>query len=275
MRPIQSSNRALNLFGAGKHGFQAGDPEAGLLATFLTPEWCNGVQEEIMNVIRDAGITQSGSDFSQLLQALNILFAGRTPGEVRAFARTDAPAGWLKCNGAAVSRATYAGLFAVIGTTFGNGNGTTTFNLPDLRGEFIRGLDDGRGVDAGRDLGTAQAQQLLQHTHGVTDPGHTHVATVTDPGHIHTATVTDPGHTHTFRDAAGGTTPPVNANASTATGSVSDTGSSTTGITVAVNNHDSNVTVANASSDANVSINNTGGAESRPRNVALLYCIST
>ena len=79
------------------------------------------------------------------------------PGQVGAFARTTAPTGWLKANGAAVSRTTYNALFAAIGTTFGAGDGSTTFGLPDLRGEFIRGLDDGRGVDAGRAIGSAQA----------------------------------------------------------------------------------------------------------------------
>jgi phage-related tail fiber protein len=79
----------------------------------------------------------------------------------------SAPPGFLKENGAAVSRTAYADLFAVIGTTYGAGNGTTTFNLPDSRGEFIRGLDDGRGVDPGRTLGTAQADQMQSHRHGV------------------------------------------------------------------------------------------------------------
>lgn len=69
------------------------------------------------------------------------------------------PSGWLECAGAAVSRSTYAALFAVIGTRFGAGDGSTTFNLPDLRGEFVRGYDHGRGVDAGRALGSAQAGQ--------------------------------------------------------------------------------------------------------------------
>ena len=57
------------------------------------------------------------------------------------------PAGTLECNGQAVSRTTYAGLFALIGTTYGPGNGTTTFNLPDYRGQFMRGWDHGRGLD--------------------------------------------------------------------------------------------------------------------------------
>jgi microcystin-dependent protein len=78
---------------------------------------------------------------------------------------TSAPTGYLKANGAAVSRATYATLFAAIGTTFGVGDGATTFNLPDLRGEFVRGYDDSRGVDAARVFGSAQAGSVEAHTH--------------------------------------------------------------------------------------------------------------
>ena len=85
-------------------------------------------------------------------------------GEVAFFARTTPPSGWLKANGAAVSRTTYAALFAAIGTTFGAGDGRTTFNLPDLRGEFVRGLDDGRNVDNGRRLGSAQGDAIRNIT---------------------------------------------------------------------------------------------------------------
>ena len=81
-------------------------------------------------------------------------------GEVAFFARATPPSGWLKANGAAVSRTTYAALFAAIGTTFGAGDGRTTFNLPDLRGEFLRCLDDGRNIDRGRRLGTAQGDTI-------------------------------------------------------------------------------------------------------------------
>lgn len=83
-------------------------------------------------------------------------------GSVMAFAANTAPGGYLKANGAAVSRTTYARLFAAIGTTFGAGNGSTTFNLPDLRGEFIRGWDDGRGADTGRVFGSAQLATILR-----------------------------------------------------------------------------------------------------------------
>lgn len=91
--------------------------------------------------------------------------SGVPVGAVMHYPVNSIPAGWLKANGAAVSRSTYAGLFAVIGTTYGAGDGATTFNLPDLRGEFVRGLDDGRGVDAARVIGSAQLDALQQHDH--------------------------------------------------------------------------------------------------------------
>lgn len=88
-------------------------------------------------------------------------------GTVAHFAASTAPAGWIKANGAAVSRTTYAALFLAIGTTYGAGDGSTTFNVPDLRGEFVRGLDDGRGVDSGRALGASQTDAMQGHFHGV------------------------------------------------------------------------------------------------------------
>lgn len=84
------------------------------------------------------------------------------------FPRTTAPAGWLKANGAAISRTSYAALFAVIGTMFGTGDGFNTFNLPDLRGEFLRGWDDGRGVDPSRSIGTFQSGAIQSHSHDFT-----------------------------------------------------------------------------------------------------------
>lgn len=84
------------------------------------------------------------------------MYLAQEAGHVAFFARPTAPAGYLKANGALISRATYANLFAAIGTTFGIGDGLTTFALPDLRGEFLRGFDDARGVDIGRVLGSFQ-----------------------------------------------------------------------------------------------------------------------
>jgi microcystin-dependent protein len=90
-------------------------------------------------------------------------------GDVKASARSAAAPGWLLCDGTAVARSKYPALFDAIGTTFGAGDGSTTFNLPDLRGEFIRGLDAGRGVDAARVLGSAQAEMIGPHVHPMFD----------------------------------------------------------------------------------------------------------
>ncbi|MBY6206891.1 MULTISPECIES: phage tail protein [Halomonas] len=86
-------------------------------------------------------------------------------GAVHAFPMTTPPPGFLKANGAAVSRAAYAKLFSRIGTVFGAGDGSTTFNLPDLRGQFLRGWDDGRGKDSGRALGADQEDAFMRHDH--------------------------------------------------------------------------------------------------------------
>ncbi len=77
-------------------------------------------------------------------------------GMVCPFATTTAPDGWLECNGSAISRTTYSALFAIMGTAFGAGDGSTTFNLPDMRGNFMRGWDHGAGVDSGRVFGSTQ-----------------------------------------------------------------------------------------------------------------------
>ncbi len=87
-------------------------------------------------------------------------------GQVAWFACNTPPTDWLECNGSAVNEADYPELFARIGTTFGGGVGT--FFLPDLRGEFVRGWDHGRGVDPGRTFGSNQADELKSHTHTTT-----------------------------------------------------------------------------------------------------------
>lgn len=124
-------------------------------------------------------------------------------------ARTTAPTGYLKANGAAVSRTTYATLFAAIGTLYGGGDGSTTFNVPDLRGEFIRGFDDSRGVDSGRTMGSSQAEMIGPHNHGINDPGHSHSYSGGDRQNLE----------------SGGQSQPVSQGGNT-------TGSQTTGITI-------------------------------------------
>lgn len=133
-------------------------------------------------------------------------------GAVLPFAMSSAPTGWLKCNGQTVSRTTYAALFAAIGTTYGAGDGSTTFALPDLRGEFVRGWDDGRGVDSGRAFGSFQNDEFESHTHSIS---------------------------HYIES----------------------------------NNSGSNIAGGNGASTVSWNTNATGGSETRPRNVALLYCI--
>ena len=107
---------------------------------------------------------------AKVLTAAGTWGAGVPVGSVTMYAANTAPTGWLECNAAAVSRTTYAALFAVIGTTFGVGDGSTTFNLPESRGEFMRGWDNGRGVDPARAFGSAQADEFEAHVHSVTPP---------------------------------------------------------------------------------------------------------
>ena len=117
------------------------------------------------NVTFDDTISQLGLDPADR-NVQKAIEAALPAGKVDWFAMDTAPAGWLKANGAAVSRTTYSRLFSAIGTTFGVGDGSTTFNLPDLRGEFMRGWDDGRGVDGSRAFGSAQGGQIQSHEHG-------------------------------------------------------------------------------------------------------------
>ena len=122
------------------------------------------------------------------------------PGSIMYFCGNTAPAGWIKANGAAVSRTTYAALYAAIGTAYGAGNGSSTFNVPDLRGEFVRGWDDSRGVDAGRILGSTQSDQLRSHTHGGVPGYNIPVAGQANGNNVSGAYTVNPGQTQ----AAGG-----------------------------------------------------------------------
>ena len=109
------------------------------------------------------------SDPTSALHAATKQYAdasGNPPGSVTAFAGNSLPIGYLKCNGALVSQSTYPDLFSAIGTTYGSGY-FSTFRLPDLRGEFVRGWDDSRGVDLGRVLGNFQTDEFKSHVHSV------------------------------------------------------------------------------------------------------------
>jgi microcystin-dependent protein len=120
-------------------------------------------------------IAASVADFADM--EINI-----SPGLIMAWLASTPPSGFLECDGTAVSRTTYANLFLVISDDYGAGDGTTTFNLPDLRGEFLRGWDHGAGVDPGAatrtnrgdtttgdNVGTKQAEAYKAHTHGLSN----------------------------------------------------------------------------------------------------------
>ena len=96
-------------------------------------------------------------------------------GTVIALAYNGTPDGYIKCNGAAIDRTIYSSLFSAIGTTYGTGNGSTTFNVPDCRGVFLRALDESKGYDTSRVLGSYQDQNFASHNHSAPSPQTTKV----------------------------------------------------------------------------------------------------
>ena len=174
---------------------------------------------------------------------------GVPSGSVFCMAVATVPSGYLECNGNAVSRTTYAALFAVIGTAYGTGNGSSTFNLPDLRGEFVRGFDNGRGVDSGRSINDPQSHQHPQHNHNVSASS--------------SSSVTDPGHKHTMNFNLGNLISSGGAFGMKDSGTADRMNTATTGISVATT--------------TSISQSNRGGtsnsSETRPRNIAMMYVI--
>jgi len=168
---------------------------------------------------------------------------GVPAGSVFCMAVATVPSGYLECNGAAISRTTFSALFAVIGTQYGAGNGSSTFNLPDLRGEFVRGFDNGKGTDNGRSIGSSQSDQNKNHTHTFSGSGsasHSHNIVCGGDQDDNTGAFDD------FTSAASDTT-----NRSTDNATVSITISGNTGSAT------------------------NSGTEVRPRNVAMMYIIKT
>lgn len=175
-------------------------------------------------------------------------------GSMQMFAGASAPTGYLICDGAAVSRTTYANLFAVLGTAWGEGDGSTTFHLPDMRGRVPRGVDSGAGRDpdaAGRtasntngntgdNVGSVQADQFDSHTH-------------TNTPHTHTTAPHDHSYT-TAQFTNGGTGVAGYANQAV--------GATTGPATVTVNS-------------ASVAIDPAGGNETRMKNANVNFIIKT
>jgi len=122
---------------------------------------------------------------------------GVPPGAVFHLATQTIPRGFLFCDGSTVSRVTYADLFSAIGITWGSGDGSTTFNLPDLRGTFIRSIDSNKGLDAGRSFASYQADELAAHTHSI-------VTKASSPPQTGSATACWSGETATVTGSTGG-----------------------------------------------------------------------
>jgi len=185
---------------------------------------------------------------------------GVPSGSVFCMAVATVPSGYLECNGAEVSRTTYAALFAVIGTAYGTGNTTTTFNIPDLRGEFVRGFDNGRGVDSGRNIANVQLSQNKSHNH----PAST---SISDPGHFH----------HSFRSGNAGERQ-HNSNLTSTNFPSSGTGAGNKNEAYNIVAQSSSPNVGQTSNvatgvNASTTTTNDGGSEARPRNVAMMYII--
>ncbi len=233
-------------------------------------------------------------------------------GMISYFAGAAAPTGWLKLNGAILTRAAYPALWQYAQSTgvvsdadwasgytgrFSSGVAGNDFRLPDARGTFLRALDDARGLDAGRAWGTYQDHANRSHNHSFNDPGHTHA--VYDPGHGHAGAtdgqgnhahgITDPGHKHTSGRAG----PDLMINgpytAGIAVGAGSGSGGTweawaiqngATGISIQPGGvHAHNVSINASASNISLYGASTGitiqadGSEARPRNLAFAMCI--
>ena len=184
--------------------------------------------------------------------------AGVPSGAVFCIAVASVPSGYLECNGAAVNRTTYAALFAVIGTQYGSGNGSSTFNIPDLRGEFIRGFDNGKGTDSGRSIASSQSDQNKQHNHSAS------------------GSVGDHRHAYAFAQASGGGV--GNDFAGSGINSVTQSGGRLAELEQSGGNDGQDLRGFTANTDntqpsLSVSVGNDGGGETRPRNIAMMYVI--
>ncbi|MET3476296.1 phage tail protein [Variovorax atrisoli] len=285
---VDSVGRPTGLFELGRATMTGG----ALARTLVIASSNDGARVDFPEGPKQIGLTILSASTEQLKADWQEALGLDQTGMVCYFAQSTPPAGYLKRNGAAVSRTTYARLFAKIGTTYGAGDGSTTFNLPDGRGVFDRGLDDGRGLDPGRTLGSYQDSSNLSHAHAVVDPGHAHA--ITDSGHAHG--VADPGHAHSaWTDAQGYHAHNYTRNhlAGIGTGIAGSLGIITDGFenwgTDGAGNHGHNVGIGGSGTgvgihaaatgiviktgSTSISLNASGEAEARPRNTAYLACI--
>jgi microcystin-dependent protein len=218
-------------------------------------------------------------DFLQVLSGsiqFNSTIPGGIPtGAIVPYAANSAPSGWVICDGSLYGRTALdpspqVNLFGVIGITYGAGDGLTNFAVPDLRGMFVRGFDNGRGFDPLRVFGTDQTFAVESHNHSGTtgnqSVGHTHAFSGT-------TTDRSAGHTHGYIRSSfvANAQAPIGGNNTVAR---SEFGTNTDGES---NGHTHNFsgTTGAVSSDHTHSIPNYGQTETRPRNVAMNYIIKT
>lgn len=195
MQRINSANKAVDLYGPGKHGFQAGVPSTNTPATFLTPEWCNSIQEEISRVIENFGVALDSANPGQLLQVLLANFATASAnigeiGKISYVPAVTASANHLPVFGAEVSRTTYSQLWAFAQASgalvteaqfatrpgcfsYGPGGvGGTTFRVPRLAGLIIKAFHNGDGTyttNTTASIGEYLPDDIKSHRHLV-DP---------------------------------------------------------------------------------------------------------
>lgn len=206
-------------------------------------------------------------------------------GVVQAFAGASAPTGWLLCNGAAISRTTYAALFAAIASAHGSGDGSTTFNLPDYRGRIIRGRDGGiardpdrasrtaanAGGNTGDNVGSVQGEATKKN--GLTNSSSSVAASgLTIGGSISSSG--DLPHTHIQRDySVGGGSPVIGSRGDIyASGSLGNTNTPTFSNQESLSHsHSHSLTVAGSATASAQTI--TGDNETRPINAYVNYII--
>lgn len=217
----------------------------------VTPAKLNNLVDAATVTLADNEVTTAKIADGAVTQAkLNASVTLVPTGAVMPFAMNSAPSGWLAANGAAVSRTTYAGLFSAIGTTYGTGDGSTTFNLPDLRGYFVRGSGTNSDGTASGTFGAKQTDAVIAHTHSGTTGNDS------------------PDHTHaiTFSNVMGG---PQLGGTGLGAGYPSTTISTPTNVSIAAGTasarHQHTFTTSSQSP--------AGATETRPKNIALLYCI--
>lgn len=218
----------MNTLLAGKQASGSYAPATGIAPSAITGTAVITTDSRLSNARTPI---DSSVSFSKLVQAVQETLV--PTGSVVAFAFNafaGIPDGWLECNGFAVSRSTYSNLHSKIGVSYGSGDGSTTFNLPDLRGYFIRGSGTNSDGTASGTFGAKQNDDVKPHNH---------------PASISTGNCV-----LSVQETQGGRS----------------TGSATT-VT--------DIGLIIGSPNSSISISTNSGTETRPKNIAMMYCIKT